>query len=201
MRHTRVAIGLLFLAAFALLVSGPVAAVTEPLSPGEVFTRQVTVSDNDLITYQWTSTDLVVFVFRDPDGVEIDSGTDDTGYGIHTADMGGTYTLTWTNNQLGTVSLDYTITETPFGDATGIFEDIWYTIIIAAVIIVVVIVVIIVLVVYVLGKDKKKQAAPQYGVPPMQMGPPGAPLTNCPRCGVPLDPNGAFCQKCGARVR
>jgi hypothetical protein len=194
------ALGALVLAAIALSISGLALAVNDTLSPAETITKQITVDEGDWIDYSWTSSAALSFVLRDPNNAVQDSSVSSNDWGLYTAPMDGTYTLTWTNNQLVDVTINYEATRVPFGGGEGLFEDIWRTILIAVVIIAVVIVVIIVLVVYVLAKGKKP-AAPQYAPPPMQAGPPGAPLTNCPRCGVPLDPSGAFCQKCGARVR
>ena len=188
------------LAAIALSLSGFAGAVSDTLSPGETLTETVVADEGDWIDYTWSSSSALLFVLRDPNGIQQDTSTSTSDFGLYTADMAGTYTLTWTNIGGSDVTINYQVDMIPFGDGEGFFEDIWRTILIAAVIIVVIVVVIIVLVVYVLGKDKKR-AAPQYAPPPMVAGPPGAPLTNCPRCGVPLDPSGAFCQKCGARVR
>lgn len=200
MRSARIAIGVLVLAAMALSVSGLAVAVNDTLSPGEVLTKQINVDEGDWIDYSWTSSAALSFVLRDPNSVVQVTSTSSDDWGLYTAQMDGTYTLTWTNGQTTDVTINYEATRVPIGGGQGLFEDLWQTVLIVVAVIVIIIVVIIVLVVYVLAKDKKP-AAPQYAPPPMQAGPMGAPLTNCPRCGVPLDPAGAFCQKCGARVR
>ncbi len=193
------AIGALLLAAIALSLSGFAGAVSDTLSPGETITELVEADDGDWIDYSWTSDSAVVFVLRDPNNVAQETSTATTDFGMYVAEMDGTYTLTWTNNGGSDVTINYEVDMIPFGNGEGFFDDIFRTILIVAVVIVVVVVVIVVLVVY-FGTKKKKEAQ-QFAPPPMVAGPPGAPLTNCPRCGVPLDQSGAFCQKCGARVR
>ncbi|OGS44664.1 MAG: hypothetical protein A3K76_02430 [Euryarchaeota archaeon RBG_13_57_23] len=188
------------MAAMALTVSGLAAAVNDTLSPGEVLTKQINVDEGDWIDYSWDSSADLTFVLRDPNNVVRETSISSSDWGLYTALMDGTYTLTWTNTQTTDVTIDYEATRVPLGGGEGLFEDIWQSILIAVVIIAIIIVVIIVLVVYVLAKDKKP-AAPQYAPPPMQAVPMGPAPTNCPTCGVPLDPAGAFCQKCGARIR
>lgn len=200
MKHAGATLVVLAMVAMTLSLSGLALAANDTLLPGEVLTKQFTLSSEDWITYSWTSSAPLAFVIRDPNGVAQVTSTSSSDGGIYTADMDGTFTLTWTNNQASSVSITYDANRFPFGGDGGFFDDMLTVMLIVAAIIIIVVVVIIVLVVFVVGKKEKPAAQQQYP-PPMQYGPPGAPLTNCPRCGAPLDPNAAFCQRCGTRVK
>ncbi len=114
-------------------------------------------------------------------------------FDVMTASQSGTYRFTWQNTGSTAAALNVM---NFFSDVEhGISNFIWGIFI--ALIVIIVIIVVIVLVV--LSGDKKKtQPVRQFG----PMAPPMAPVGgNCPMCGTPVEPQGMFCAKCGAKFR
>ncbi|MDD1652574.1 MAG: hypothetical protein LUO86_06040, partial [Methanomicrobiales archaeon] len=67
------AIGVLLLAAIALSLSGFAGAVSDTLSPGETLTETVVADEGDWIDYTWSSSSALLFVLRDPNGIQQDT--------------------------------------------------------------------------------------------------------------------------------
>ncbi len=135
------------------------------------------------------------FVMTDPDGTTVVDVTDNAYDGWFTASQGGTYNLKWTND--GTTSSTLTFSS-PLQDIGHTFDVIFWAVVIGGIIIVAVIVLVVVL------SLTKKKREPQPGMTPQvsaQYVAQVAATGKCPMCGMPVDPQGLFCAKCGAKLR
>ncbi len=169
----------------------PVAAANETIPPMNALTLTYNLSEGDTISGDWSSDDTLTFLLTGPSGT-ITTNTGTYGIILHICMDDGSYVLSWTNIGISAVDLQYDVTA---GGAGGFFDDIGTAILIGLLVFVAVIVIVIVIVVLVVMKGKKKtQAVAQ----PMITPPVGG---NCTVCGMPVDPNVAFCAKCGAKLR
>jgi hypothetical protein len=186
-------------AVFALAaVAGLAAADTESITvaAGATVPQNLgSMSEGDLLTISWTSTDSVSAVISGPSGYSEDYSASIYGVDLIDVPHDGAYSIAFTNPGSSSATVTLTWDVAPFSPG-GFFDDLVTLVLIIAIIIIVIIVVIVVLVVVVGGK-KKKQAAmaatPQIVVPTT----PGM----CPVCGTQTDTNAQFCAKCGARFR
>ncbi len=197
MKVAKILVGCLALTMIMLAVSGNSAAELKSLAPGDSHTVKLKVDSGELMVFWWTATTDLHFVMKDPAGATVVDVTDSTYTyeGTAFATLGGTYTLKWTND--GTTSSILTFSS-PFQDIGHTFDVILLGVIIGGIIIVAVIVLVVVL------SLKKKSAAPPPGwVPPVpaQYAAQVAATGKCPMCGMPVDPQGLFCAKCGAKLR
>jgi hypothetical protein len=112
-----------------------------------------------------------------------------------TAAESGTYTLKWTNDGSTTTTLTFS---SPFQEISHGFDMIFWGVVIGGIVIVAIIVLVVVL------SLMKKSKVPQPGMMPQvpaQYAAQVAASGKCPMCGMPVDPQGLFCEKCGARLR
>jgi hypothetical protein len=197
MKLARILVGCLALTLLLLAVAGNSAAGVDTIGPGDSHTEKLKVDSGELVVFWWTATSDLHFVMKDPDGTTVVDITDNS----YTYDssfietQGGTYTLKWTND--GTTSSVLTFSS-PFQDIGRTFDMIFWAVVIGGIIIVAVIVLVVVL------SLTKKRRAPQPGMTPQvsaQYVAQVAATGKCPMCGMPVDPQGLFCAKCGAKLR
>lgn len=181
--------------AFAVLgvAAYPVAAANETIPPMNALTLTYNLSEGDTITGDWSSDGTLTFLLAGPGGTSLSTTTGTSGIIFHLCMNDGTYVLSWTNIGVSAVDLNYDVTATGAG---GFFDDIGTAILIGLLVFVAVIVIVIVIVVLVVMRGKKSKQA--VAGPPMITPAVGG---NCPVCGMPVDPQVAFCAKCGAKLR
>ncbi len=190
---------LLSILAFAGL-SGPAAAQTTTIDPGQSLMATYSANDGDSIAYHWTASRSVSFSISDPDGITILDVSGTQRSGIREISQTGDYLLLWTNHQSTSVVLTYEVTVLPF-HAGGVSLVSAIAVILIAIIAIVVIVLIILVVFREdrrRGEEIYKQQQGVYAGPTVM--PPTA-EGKCSRCGTPVKPDSSFCEKCGARVR
>jgi len=193
MKMTRWIIGLAVLALLLTAIPSNVRANIVTISPGDSYTKTVRADVGQLMPYQWSSDVILHFTVTAPDSVVLTDEDSNYGFDIMTADQGGTYRFTWLNAGSSVATLNVM---NFFSDVEhGISNFMWGMLI--AVIVIIVVIVVIVLVVM-SGDKQKTQPVQQFG----PMAPPMAPVGgNCPMCGTPVDSQGMFCAKCGAKLR
>lgn len=207
MKPLSLIVGCIVLALSTLAISGNVAADQTTLDPFDFLMESYSVEMGDLLTVNWNSDLNVMFTVVGPDGTLVVSTTDTSFNDQFEAPSSGTFLLTWTNMEFSSNSLNYNVSVVPFGDLVDAGLDIlWIFVIIAVVVVAAVVVIIVLVVIYRPRHAQHPQVAPVYppqAYPPAAYPPPqGAPVaTNCMACGTPVDPQHAFCQRCGARVR
>jgi len=193
MKMTKWMIGIAVLALLLTALPLNASANIVTIAPGDSYTKTVKASLNEIMPYVWSSDVTLHFTVTAPGSVVLTD--EDTYYGsdVMTADQAGTYTFTWENTGSTAATLNVM---NFFSDVEhGISNFMWGLFI--AVIVVIVVIIVIVLVVM-SGDKKKTQPIQQFG----PMAPPMAPVGgNCPMCGNPVDPQGMFCAKCGAKLR
>jgi hypothetical protein len=187
---------LLLVLAFAALgmAAYPAAAANETIPPGNMLTLTYNLEEGATITGDWTSDASLVFVLRGPGNAQLSTTTGTSGIIFHLCQQDGSYVLSWTNANLAAVDLTYDVTVTDLGG--GFIDDLGTALLIGLLVFVAVIVIVIVVVVLVVmrGKKSKQAAAGPPAITPAVGG-------NCPVCGMPVDPQVAFCAKCGAKLR
>jgi hypothetical protein len=197
MKLVKILVGCLALTVLLLAVSGNADADFTSIAPGDSHTEKLKIDSGELIVMWWTSTTDLHFVMKDPDGITIVDMTDDsyTYPSSGLATKGGTYTLKWTND--GTTTSTLTLAS-PFQAVGHTLNVIFWGAVIAGIAIIAVIVLVVVL------SMMKKSNAPQPGMMPQvppQYAAQVAASGKCPMCGMPVDPQGMFCAKCGAKLR
>jgi hypothetical protein len=197
MKLAKVLVGCLALTMLLLAVSGNTAADVTSVAPNASHTEKLKVDSGELMVFWWSSTSDLHFVMKDPAGTTVVDVTDNS-YSYDSSGftaMGGTYTLKWTND--GTTSSILTFSS-PFQDIGHTFDVLFWGVVIGGIVIVAVIVLVVVL------SLTKKSKTPQPGMMPQvqpQYAAQVAATGKCPMCGMPVDPQGMFCAKCGARLR
>lgn len=192
MKAFKLALGLVALALLLSAVPLNVSADSHTIAPGQTYAVEFHATSGEMIPYLWNADAVLHFTIREPGGATIVDATTTYDSKILTASS-GTYRFSWTNTGTTPVTLYYTIY------ASGVTEHGVSMLVWGAIIAVIVIAVVVVLAVVLLVMGGKKQAAPPYGA---QVAPPMALVGgNCPMCGSPVDPQGMFCPKCGARLR
>ena len=195
MKLAKILVGCLALTMLLLAVSGSSAAGTSTLGPGDSHTEKMKVDSGELVTYWWNSGSDLHFVMKDPSGDTLVDVTDVYYSGFFTAAESGTYTLKWTNDGTTTTTLTFS---SPFQEISHGFDMIFWGVVIGGIVIVAIIVLVVVL------SLMKKSKAPQLGMMPQvpaQYAAQVAATGKCPMCGMPVDPQGLFCAKCGAKLR
>ena len=179
--------------AFAVfgMAAYPVAAETETIPPMNALTLTYNLSEGDTISGDWSADGSLTFRLTGPSGI-ITTDTDTYGIILHICMDDGSYVLSWTNAGIADVELEYDVTA---GGAGGFFDDLGTAILIGLLVFAAVIVIVIVIVVLVVLRGKKNKQAPAQPVITPPVG------GNCPVCGMPVDPQVAFCAKCGAKLR
>jgi len=195
MKLAKILVGCLALTMLLLAVSGSSAAGMSTLGPGDSHTEKMKVDSGELVTYWWTAGSNLHFVMKGPDGATIVDVTSSAYDDFFTATQGGTYTLKWTNDGTTTTTLTFS---SPLRDIGHTFDVLFWGVVIGGIVIVAVIVLVVVL------SLMKKSKAPQQGMMPQvppQYAAQVAATGKCPMCGMPVDPQGLFCAKCGAKLR
>lgn len=201
--------GLVAFLLILLMLNEPVGAASEVLSPGEILTRTVHVTNGEDINCTWVATftqgafgpALVTFAVFDPSGDEILNYTSQSLTRTIFTDTSGDYRLRWTNIQSDSVTLTYYINSFPGFDEVDDFID--ATLLAVMIGVVILVAVVIIIIVVVLGSEKKRKeevpAPPLYPAPGFQqpVGMPG----KCPMCGRDVESQGTFCPTCGARLK
>ena len=184
-------VGFIILALLLTALPANASAESRAIPAGGSFTRSVTVDASQLMPYSWSSDESLYFTVTDPDGIMITSMNSTFRVDVLTASTSGTYSFTWQNLGTSSANLNY--------DLNFIGHGISSLILGALIAVIVVIVIIIVIVVVVMSAGRTKTQPAQLYAP---VGPPMALVGgNCPMCGSPVDPQGTFCARCGARLR
>ena len=193
MKMTKWMIGLAVLALLLTALPLNASANIVTIAPGDSYPKTVKASLNEIMPYQWSSDVTLHFTVTEPNGDIWTEENSTFGVDVMTADQAGTYTFTWQNTGSSAATLNVM---TFFSDVEhGISNFIWGLFIVVIVIIVVIVVIVLVIM---SGNKQKTQ-------PVQQFGPSGPPMVvvggRCPMCGSPVDPQGMFCEKCGARLK
>lgn len=195
MKLAKILVGCLALTMLLLAVSGNSAAGISTLGPGDSHTEKLKVESGELVTYWWNAGSNLHFVMKDPDGTTVVDVTSTSHDDFFTASQAGTYTLRWTNDGTTVTTLTFS---SPLQDIGHTFDVMFWGVVIGGIAIVAIIVLVVVL------SLKKKSTAPPPGwVPPVppQYAAQVAATVKCPMCGMPVDPQGMFCAKCGGKLR
>lgn len=191
MKAAKWIIGFMILALLLTALPANASAESRVIPAGGSFTRNVKVDAGQLMPYSWSSDESLHFTVTDPDGIVITSVDETFHVNVLTASTSGTYRFTWQNTGASAATLTYDLNFL----GHGLSSLIWGVLI--GVIVIIVIVIVIVVVVMSAGRTKTQPA--QLYAP---MGPPMAQVGgNCPMCGSPVDPQGMFCARCGAKLR
>jgi hypothetical protein len=194
MKMTKWMIGLAVLALLLTALPSNVSANVVTIAPGDSYTKTVRADVGQLMPYQWSSDVTLHFTVTAPDSVVLTDEDSIYGFDVMTASQSGTYRFTWQNTGSTAATLNLM---SFFADVEHGLSILVWGLIITAIVVVVVIVIVIVLVV--MSHDKQKTQ------PVQQFGPSGPPMFavggKCPMCGSPVDPQGMFCEKCGARLK
>jgi len=193
MKMTKWIVGLAVLALLLTALPSNARANIVTISPGDSYTKTVKADLGQLMPYQWSSDVTLHFTVTAPDSVVLTDEDSNFEFEFLTASQAGTYRFTWQNTGSSAATLNIV---NFFSDVEhGISNFLWGILI--AVIVIIVVVIVIVLVVM-SGNNQKTQPVQQFGPsgPPM-----GAVGGKCPMCGSPVDPQGMFCEKCGARLK
>ncbi|MCU0859641.1 MAG: zinc ribbon domain-containing protein [Thermoplasmata archaeon] len=202
--------GCLVLALSMVALSGTVAADQVTLDAFDFLIESYSADEGDMLTVTWNSDLDVMFTAVDTEGNLLVSTTDTSFSDQFEAPSAGTFVLTWMNTAFTTNDLNYNVVLVPFGELVDAGLDLlWIIIIIGVAVVAVVVVIVVLVVVYKPRHAQHAQMPPQAYPPPVYMQqapPPGAPqgapvVTSCMNCGSPADPQFAFCQRCGARLR
>ena len=193
MKITKWMIGLAVLALLLTVLPSNARANIVTISPGDSYTKTVRADLNQLMPYQWSSDVILHFTVTAPNGAVLTDESNTWGFTVMTAEQSGTYRFTWQNTGSSVATLNVM---NFFSDAEHGISNFMWGIFIAVIVIIVVIIVIVLVVMS--GDKQKTQPLQQFG----PMAPPTAPVGgNCPMCGTPVDPQGMFCAKCGAKLR
>lgn len=190
-------------------LAGNAAADQATLDPLDLWTETYSVDEGDLLTVSWTSDYSLLFTVVGPEGSLLLSTTDTSYSDEFGAGASGSFVLTWVNLELSQNHLNYNVNVIPFDMLNEGLDFLWIILIIGAVALAAVVVIVLLVVLRRPHQAHQMQAPPQYqmqGYPPPQVTPPvaamGAPgVMNCRNCSNPVDPQFAFCQRCGARLR
>lgn len=193
MKMTKWIIGFAVLALLLTALPSNARANIVTISPGDSYTKTVKADLNQLMPYQWSSDVTLHFTVTAPNSDVLTDEVSNFGFDVMTAPQAGTYHFTWQNTGFSAATLNVI---NFFSDVEhGISNFLWGLLI--AVIVIIVVIIVIVLVV--MSGDKQKTQ------PVQQFGPSGPPMAavggKCPMCGSPVDPQGMFCEKCGARLK
>ena len=193
MKMTKWILGLAVLALLLTALPSNVSADIVTIAPGDSYTKTVKADVGQLMPYQWSSDVTLHFTITAPNSVILTDEDGLYGFDVMTASQSGTYRFTWQNAGSSAATLNVM---NFFSDVEhGISNFIWGLFI--AVIVIIVVIIVIVLVVM-SGDKQKTQPVQQFG----PMAPPLIPVGgNCSMCGTPVDPQGMFCAKCGAKLR
>jgi len=193
MKAAKWLVGALVLAVLITALPSNTSAETRTISPGGSFTKNLKVDSGQLMPYQWSSDVTLHFTVTDPDGIILTEEDGSFGFDVMTALKSGTYHFTWENTGSTVANLNLI---NFFSDVQRGISNLVWGILIAVIVIIVVIVVIVLVIMS--GDKQKTQPVQQFGPsgPPM-----GAVGGKCPMCGSPVDPQGMFCEKCGARLK
>jgi len=193
MKMTKWILGLAVLALLLTALPSNVSASIVTIAPGDSYTKTVKADEGQLMPYQWSSDVTLHFTITAPNSVILTDEDGLYGFDVMTASQSGTYRFTWQNAGSSAATLNVM---NFFSDVEhGISNFVWGLLI--AVIVIIVVIIVIVLVVM-SGDKQKTQPVQQFG----PMAPPLTPVGgNCPMCGTPVDPQGMFCAKCGAKLR
>jgi len=209
MRSMSLIAGCLVLALSTLVLAGNVAADQTTFSPLGYLMESYDVEDGDLLNVNWNSDLDVMFTVVDPDGGLVVTTTDTSYSDTFEAPSTGSFILTWVNLAIEDNHMTYNVNVVPFALIDEGMDLFWLIVIIGAIGLAAVVVIVLFVVMRRPHHAQQMQAPPQHQVqayPPPQGAPPGAApvvpaLTNCMNCGTPIDPQFAFCQRCGARLR
>jgi len=194
-----------FVCVSVLAVSSNVSADTQLLEPGIPFVFTEVADAMAYITCNWsvTSSADIHFTVSAPDGSTLVDSTGSSYDSILLAPDSGEYAFKWTNTELSSVNLTFTVVSQSTGIHVSerIYDAVFLGILVGAIVIVMVIALVIVIGMkggrkpqpHAVGATTRKGAtgeAPSPYVPGM-----------CPRCGSPIDSIHAYCPKCGHRVR
>jgi hypothetical protein len=193
MKMTKWIIGLAVLALLLTALPLNASANIVTIAPGDSYTKTVKASLNEIMPYVWSSDVTLHFTITGPGSVVLTDEDTDYGSAVMTADQAGTYRFTWQNTGSTAATLNVM---NFFSDVEhGISILVWGVLIT----VIVIIVVIVVIVLIVMSGDKQKtQPVQQFGPSAPPMAPVGG---KCSMCGFPVDPQGMFCEKCGARLK
>ena len=193
MKMTKWMIGLAVLALLLTALPSNARANIVTISPGDSYTKTVKADLGQLMPYQWSSDVTLHFTVTAPDSVVLTDEDNYYGIAVMTAPQSGTYRFTWENTGSSAATLNVM---NFFSDVEHGISNFLWGILIAMIVIIVVVIVIVLVVMS--GNKKKTRPVQQFGPsgPPM-----GAVGGKCPMCGSPVDPQGMFCEKCGARLK
>lgn len=196
--NTRIVSTLVTLCLVSVLsLASTVSAEEHAIQSGDSYSIEVELSFMEMFSYSWTSDVGIDFLIEDPVGNSYLSIEDTTSWSsVLPAITAGTYTLIWTNNAISIAHLSFDVSGTFNEVEQGITTMIWVGVIVGIIIIGVIVVVVIILV----GGKKKAPTQTMMGPQP-QMAAQALATGHCPTCGMQIDPNAAFCSKCGARFR
>jgi hypothetical protein len=193
MKMTKWIIGLAVLALLLTALPSNVSANIVTITPGDSYTKTVKADLNEIMPYQWSSDVTLHFTITEPNGVVLTDEDSLYGFDVLTASQSGTYRFIWQNTGSAAATLNVM---NFFSDVQHGISNLMWGIVIGAIVLVVVIVVIVLVV---MNGDKRKTQ------PAQQFGPSGPPMFavggKCPMCGSTVDPQGMFCEKCGARLK
>jgi len=191
MKAAKWIVGFTILALLLTVLPANASAESRAIPAGRSFTRNVTVDTGQFMPYSWSSNEGLYFTVTDPDGIVITSVNNTFHVGVLTASTSGTYSFTWQNLGTSSANLNYDLNFLGHGISSLILGAL------IGVIVIIVIIIVIVVVVMSAGRTKT-QPAQLYAA----VGPPMAVVGgNCPMCGSPVDPQGTFCARCGAKLR
>ena len=193
MKMTKWMIGIAVLALLLTALPLNASANIVTIAPGDSYLKTVKASLNEIMPYQWSSDVALHFTITAPGSVVLTDETSTWGVDVMTADQAGTYRFIWQNTGSSAAILNVMIF---FSDVEHEISNFLWGILIAAIVVIVVVIVIVLVVMS--GNKEKTQPVQQFGPsgPPM-----GAVGGKCPMCGFPVDPQGMFCEKCGARLK
>jgi hypothetical protein len=193
MKAAKWLVGAIVLAVLITALPSNASAEMRTITPGGSFTKNLNVDSGQIMPYQWSCDVTLHFTVTDPDGIVLTEEDSNFGFDVMTASKSGTYQFTWENTGSTVANLNLI---NFFSDVEhGISNFMWGMLI--AVIVIIAVIIVIVLVVM-SGDKQKTQPVQQFG----PMAPPMAPVAgNCPMCGTPVDSQGMFCAKCGAKLR
>jgi len=193
MKMTKWMIGLAVLALLLTALPSNARANIVTISPGDSYTKTVKADLGQIMPYQWSSDVTLHFTITAPNSVVLTDEDSTYGFDVMTAPQSGTYRFTWQNTESSAATLNVM---NFFSDVEHGISNFLWGILIAAIVIIVVVIVIVLVVMS--GNKEKTQPVQQFGPsgPPM-----GAVGGKCPMCGFPVDPQGMFCEKCGARLK
>lgn len=192
--------------ALVLAVAGQSSAASRTLPGGTSYTYELSVGEDGTISVNWDASGEVSFVLRDPND---DIMRDDIGSSGHISlyvSALGTYTLTWVNNEAGSVTLNYDAVLIPFNvpwNGNG-FQDafdaisLWVAVVVIGAVLMASLIIIVLLVI--MKEERRGEARPE-AIPMMAHHATPTVKGVCPMCGSSVDTHYQFCSRCGARFK